>query len=98
MGAVWLEGAGVVSSDNILLTARKPPANTLGLDQARSYSYTPTGESRPASVAVRLLLKNPGVEPWTLAGAALVDSAGNRWSLPVGHWRPSPQMVPVPSW
>ncbi|QRK07349.1 transposase [Archangium violaceum] len=23
---------------------------------------------------------------------------GNRWSLPVGHWRPSPRMVPVPSW
>ncbi|WP_239014382.1 group II intron reverse transcriptase/maturase [Archangium violaceum] len=23
---------------------------------------------------------------------------GNRWSLPVGHWRPSRRMVPVPSW
>jgi uncharacterized protein (TIGR02268 family) len=91
MGAVWLEGAGVVSSDNILLTARKPPANALGLDEARSYSYTPTGESRPASVAVRLLLRNPGVEPWTLAGAALVDSAGEQVEL--ARW----PLAPIPA-
>ncbi|WP_095992057.1 DUF2381 family protein [Cystobacter fuscus] len=37
-------------------------------------------------MAVRLLFNNPGTEPWTLAGAALVDSAGEqvglaRWPL-----------------
>jgi hypothetical protein len=97
VGAAWLEGAGVVASKKLDFLTEQP-ANALRLEKARSYSYTPTGETHPASVAVRLLLKNPGAEPWTLAGAALVDSAGIRWSLPVGHWRPSPRMVPVPSW
>ena len=86
MGAAWLEGAGVVASTSIRQSVTKPPANALGLKDAWSYSYTPTGESRPASVAVRLRLLNPGAEPWTLAGAALVDSAGEqvefaRWPL-----------------
>ncbi|PTL75112.1 hypothetical protein DAT35_56670 [Vitiosangium sp. GDMCC 1.1324] len=39
------------------------------------------GEAQPASVAVRLRLKNPGAEPWTLAGAALVDSTGEEVEL-----------------
>jgi len=91
MGAVWLEGAGVVSSDNILLKVRKPPANALGLDEAWSYSYTPTGETHPASVAVRLSLTNPGAEPWTLAGAALVDSAGEQVEL--ARW----PLAPIPA-
>ena len=65
-----------VESDDIFMRVRERPTNALGLDAARSYSYTPTGESRPASVAVRLSLTNPGAEPWTLAGAALVDSTG----------------------
>ena len=91
MGAVWLEGAGVVSSDNILLKVRKQPANALGLDEAWSYSYTPTGETHPASVAVRLSLTNPGAEPWTLAGAALVDSAGEQVEL--ARW----PLAPIPA-
>jgi hypothetical protein len=67
---------------------KRHPANALGLEVAWSYSYTPTGESRPASVAVRLLLKNPGAEPWTLAGAALVDSAGEEVEL--ARWQEAP--------
>ncbi|HEX8818519.1 MAG TPA: hypothetical protein VF794_01230, partial [Archangium sp.] len=70
---------------------RKPPANALGLMGAWSYSYTPTGESRPASVAVRLGLINPGAEPWTLAGAALVDSAGDQVEL--ARW----PLAPIPA-
>ncbi|MFE8596475.1 DUF2381 family protein [Archangium violaceum] len=81
MGVAWLEGAGVVASSSIRLEVTKPPANALRLDDAWSYSYTPTGESRPASVAVRLGLSNPGTEPWTLAGAALVDSTGEQVEL-----------------
>ncbi|WP_157775561.1 DUF2381 family protein [Melittangium boletus] len=80
-----------MSSDNILLKVRKPPANALGLDEARSYSYMPTGESRPASVAVRLSLTNPGAEPWTLAGAALVDAAGEQVEL--ARW----PLAPIPA-
>ncbi|HEX8820623.1 MAG TPA: DUF2381 family protein, partial [Archangium sp.] len=60
----------------------------LRLEKARSYSYTPTGETHPTSVAVRLLLKNPGVEPWTLAGAALVDSTGEEVELT--RWQGAP--------
>jgi len=65
-----------------------PPANALGLKGAWSYSYTPTGESRTASVAVRLSLSNPGAEPWTLAGAALVDKAGEEVELT--RWQEAP--------
>ncbi|HYO58975.1 DUF2381 family protein [Archangium sp.] len=87
IGVAWLEGAGVVGSDNLgFLTV--PPANALGLKGAWSYSYTPTGESRPASVAVRLGLLNPGAEPWTLAGAALVDKAGEEVELT--RWQEAP--------
>jgi uncharacterized protein (TIGR02268 family) len=90
MGAAWLEGAGVVASMKLgFLTV--PPANALGLDKARSYSYTPTGETHPASVAVRLRLLNPGAEPWTLAGAALVDSAGEQVEL--ARW----PLAPIPA-
>jgi len=85
MGVAWLEGAGVVAS-NKLGFLPVPPTNALGLKGAWSYSYTPTGETHPASVAVRLDLLNPGAEPWTLAGAALVDATGEqvafaRWPL-----------------
>jgi len=68
-----------------------PPANALGLDEAWSHSYTPTGETHPASVAVRLRLSNPGTEPWTLAGAALVDSAGEQVEL--ARW----PLAPIPA-
>jgi hypothetical protein len=86
MGLAWLEGAGVMVSTSIRQSVTKPPANALRLVEARSYSYTPTGETHPASVAVRLGFSNPDAEPWTLAGAALVDSAGEqvelaRWAL-----------------
>ncbi|WNG22744.1 DUF2381 family protein [Cystobacter fuscus] len=88
MGAAWLEGAGVVASRDILWTVRKQPANALGLDDAWSYSYTGKGETHPASVAVRLRLSNPGAEPWTLAGAALVDAAGEQVEL--ARWQEAP--------
>ncbi|WP_233262225.1 DUF2381 family protein [Vitiosangium sp. GDMCC 1.1324] len=88
MGAAWLERAGVIAFKK-LETLREQPANALRLDVgARSYSYTPTGESRPASVAVRLGLTNPGAEPWTLAGAALVDTMGEEVALAV--WQEAP--------
>ncbi|MFY0562467.1 DUF2381 family protein [Archangium lansingense] len=87
MGAAWLEGAGVVASDRLIFP-KVPPANALGLERAWSYSFTRTGETGPASVAVRLLLKNPGAEPWTLAGAALVDKAGEEVEL--ARWQEAP--------
>ncbi|ATB39742.1 hypothetical protein CYFUS_005190 [Cystobacter fuscus] len=67
---------------------REQPANALRLDEAWSYSYTVKGETRPASVAVRLGLSNPGAEPWTLAGAALVDSTGEEVEL--SRWQEAP--------
>ncbi|WNG35551.1 DUF2381 family protein [Archangium violaceum] len=90
VGAAWLEGAGVVASKKLDFLTEQP-ANALRLEKARSYSYTPTGETHPASVAVRLLLKNPGAEPWTLAGAALVDSAGDQVEL--ARW----PLAPIPA-
>ncbi|HYO54783.1 DUF2381 family protein [Archangium sp.] len=39
-------------------------------------------------MAVRLRLKNPGAEPWTLAGAALVDSTGEEVEL--ARWQEAP--------
>jgi len=90
MGVAWLEGAGVVASKQLGLLTEQP-ANALGLDEAWSYSYTPTGETHPASVAVRLRLLNPGAEPWTLAGAALVDSAGEQVEL--ARW----PLAPIPA-
>jgi uncharacterized protein (TIGR02268 family) len=90
MGTAWLEGAGVVASKRLGLLTEQP-ANALRLDEAWSYSYTGKGETHPASVAVRLLLKNPGAEPWTLAGAALVDKAGEQVDL--ATW----QQAPIPA-
>ncbi|WP_257453651.1 DUF2381 family protein [Archangium lipolyticum] len=88
MGAAWLERAGVVAFNRIGPYLREHPANVLGLDAAWSYSYTPTGETHPASVAVRLSLSNPGAEAWTLAGAALVDSTGEEAEL--ARWQEAP--------
>ncbi|QRK08026.1 DUF2381 family protein [Archangium violaceum] len=42
-------------------------------------------------MAVRLSLSNPGAEPWTLAGAALVDSAGEQVEL--ARW----PLAPIPA-
>lgn len=91
MGAAWLEGAGAVASRSLREQWKRHPANALGLEEAWGYSYTRTGEAQPASVAVRLLLKNPGAEPWRLAGATLVDSAGEEVELV--RW----QEAPVPA-
>jgi hypothetical protein len=67
---------------------REQPANALRLPAAWSYSYTRKGEAGPASVAVRLGLLNPGVEPWALAGTALMDSAGEEVAL--AAWQEAP--------
>jgi uncharacterized protein (TIGR02268 family) len=88
MGAAWMEQAGVVASNKLGSWVREQPANALGLKAAWSYSYTLKGESGPASVAVRLGLLNPGAEPWTLAGASLVDSAGEEVAL--ARWQEAP--------
>ncbi len=88
MGAAWLAGAGVVASRPLGGQLKQHPANALGWDEVQSYSYTRTGEAQPASVAVRLSLSNPGAEPWTLAGAALVDSAGEEVEL--ARWQEAP--------
>ena len=88
MGAAWLEGAGVVASKMLGSWVRQQPANALRLDDAWSYSHTRKDETRPASVAVRLRLLNPGAEPWTLAGAALVDSTGEEVEL--ARWQEAP--------
>ncbi|WP_434381561.1 DUF2381 family protein [Melittangium boletus] len=37
---------------------------------------TRAGQSHPGGIAARLELKNPGAEPWTVAGAVLKDSTG----------------------
>ncbi|WP_232537855.1 DUF2381 family protein [Cystobacter fuscus] len=88
MGAAWLERAGVVAFKDLRSFAREQPGNALGMKDARSYSYTRTGESRPASAAVRLALANPGAEPWTLAGAVLVDATGEQVEL--ARWQEAP--------
>jgi len=88
MGTAWMERAGSLASLPLRLQLKQHPANALGLDEAWSYSYTRTGEAHPASVAVRLSLSNPGAEPWTLAGAALVDSAGEEVEL--ARWQEAP--------
>lgn len=68
MGAAWLETAGSIAFKDLvglLLVGllREQPANALRFVRGGSYSYTGTNESRPASVAVRLHLLNPGAEP-----------------------------------
>jgi len=89
MGAAWLERAGSIESKK-LGALRDHPANALWLVEAWSYSYTLAGMAHPASVAVWLKLKNPGAEPWKVAGAALVDSIGEEVAL--AAW----QVVPIP--
>ncbi|MET0404250.1 MAG: DUF2381 family protein [Cystobacter sp.] len=91
MGAAWMERAGSVSSRTLGWLSGKQSANALRFERGRSYSYTRKGESRPASVAVWLALKNPGVEPWRLAGAVLVDSTGEEVEL--ARWQEAP--IPV---
>jgi uncharacterized protein (TIGR02268 family) len=88
MGAAWLERAGSLAFRDPDSRLRGNPANALRLDEARSYSYTRKGEAGPTSVAVRLALGNPGAEPWTLAGAALVDSTGEEVAL--ATWQEAP--------
>ena len=88
MGVAWLGGAGIVASGDIRSKLREQLTNALGLDDAWSYSYTRKGETHPASVAVRLSLSNPSAEPWTLAGAALVDSTGEEVEL--ARWQEAP--------
>ena len=88
MGAAWMERAGRLASREFGSLARRNPADALGWEAAWGYSYTLAGETRPASVAVRLHLANPGAEPWTLAGAALVDSTGQEVEL--ARWQEAP--------
>jgi len=88
MGSAWLERAGVVALKNLRMLLKERQDNSLRLDKATSYSYTRTGGTRPESVAVRLRLKNPGTESWTLAGASLVDSTGEEVEL--ARWQPEP--------
>ena len=88
MGAAWLERAGVVASKYLRSRLKSSPADALEWDEVWSYSYTLAGDTRPASVAVRLRLFNPGAEPWTLAGAALVDSTGEQVEL--ATWQEAP--------
>ncbi|ATB36560.1 hypothetical protein CYFUS_001975 [Cystobacter fuscus] len=88
MGTAWMERAGSLASMPLRWQLKHHPANALGWDEVRSYSYTRTGEAQPESVAVRLSLSNPGAKPWTLAGAALVDSAGDEVEL--AWWQEAP--------
>jgi uncharacterized protein (TIGR02268 family) len=69
MGVAWLERTSTVEWREHLSLLRQHPGNALQARAARSYSH-------PGSVAVRLKLLNPGVEPWTAAGAVLKDSTG----------------------
>lgn len=91
MGAAWLKRTGTLASKSLFGTVREQPGNALGLEATKSFSYTLSDETRPVSVAVRLALKNPGAEPWTLAGAALVDKAGEQVDL--ATW----QQAPIPA-
>ncbi|MCY1081795.1 DUF2381 family protein [Archangium lansingense] len=88
MGAAWLERAGTLTSQPLFGSVREQPGNALGLEATKSFSYTLSDETRPVSVAARLALKNPGAEPWTLAGAALVDKAGEEVEL--ARWQEAP--------
>ncbi|WP_395838200.1 DUF2381 family protein [Archangium violaceum] len=69
MGAAWLERGGALQSKRIWVDLKQHPANALRTEDARSYSH-------PGGIAARLELKNPGAEPWTVAGAVLKDSTG----------------------
>ncbi|WNG51932.1 DUF2381 family protein [Archangium minus] len=91
MGAAWMERAGSLASLPLGGELKRHPADALRWDKAWSYSYTRPGEAHPASVAVRLSLSNPGAEPWTQAGAALVDSAGEQVEL--ARW----PLAPIPA-
>ncbi|MFL5354203.1 DUF2381 family protein [Archangium sp.] len=88
MGAAWLERAGTLASKKLFGSVRELPGNALGLEATTSSSYTLSDKTRPVSVAARLSLKNPGAEPWTLAGAALVDKAGEEVEL--ARWQEAP--------
>jgi uncharacterized protein (TIGR02268 family) len=91
MGAAWLAGTGSLASKELGSLMRQQPTNAPWTRDAWSYSYTPAGDTRPASVAVGLHLQNPGAEPWALAGAALVDSTGEQVEL--AAW----QQAPIPA-
>jgi uncharacterized protein (TIGR02268 family) len=75
MGAAWLARQGEIESKDISLGLKKYSANALRALKATSYNQT-QGEAHPGSMAVRLLLANPGAEPWTVAGAVLKDAMG----------------------
>ncbi|WNG34270.1 DUF2381 family protein [Archangium violaceum] len=88
MGAAWLERAGTLASKALFGFVKEQPGNALGLEATKSFSYTLSDETRPVGVAARLALKNISAEPWTLAGAALVDKAGEEVEL--ARWQEAP--------
>ena len=92
MGTAWLERNNPVSWKALGGGLKPHPSNALQLADAVSYTHPggnrPTGEADPASVAVRVQLYNPGAEPWTAAGAALVDSMGGQVEMTT--WQAAP--------
>lgn len=92
MGTAWLERNNLVSSRDLKGQLKPHPTNALRLEKAWIYMHPgddrPTGETGTVSVAVRVRLYNPSVEPWTASGAALVDSMGGQVEMTT--WQAAP--------
>jgi len=88
MGAAWMAGGGAIESEVISSKLKIYAANALQTGDATSYSNTRRDGSRAVSVAVLLTLSNPDAEPWTAAGASLVDSTGEQVDL--AAWQAAP--------
>jgi uncharacterized protein (TIGR02268 family) len=76
MGVAWMERIGAVTR-NPLRVEDWQTGNTLALNNATSYSHA-------ASVAVRLVIQNPGASSWTAAGARLTNDRGLDLSFSLG--------------
>jgi uncharacterized protein (TIGR02268 family) len=76
-----------VSSRDLTGKFSERESNALKVEQA--VSYRSTGPEPRGRVAVRVLLKNPSVNPWTVAGAALIGPTGEELKpLPLWHTGP----------
>jgi uncharacterized protein (TIGR02268 family) len=84
--AELMDDNGVSSRD---LTGRISERENNALEVQQAVSYRSTGLKLRGRVAVRVLLKNPSANPWTVAGAALMGPKGEELKpLPLWHTGP----------
>jgi uncharacterized protein (TIGR02268 family) len=86
-GLMTVDEQGVRAKD-LMPDVTRPASNALGVRRVYTYRVT-TRQENVVRVAVAVKLANPGTQPWTLQGAALVGKGQEPKPVKVS-WQPSP--------